>query len=70
MLKERSEEELRKLVLCELHAIDGLLELVDKVKKTIWTNQTNTVSLIFLSFQNMLQVMLNTTIELHWNWIL
>lgn len=35
MLKERSEEELRKLVLCELHAIDWLLELVDKVKKTI-----------------------------------
>lgn len=35
MLKERSEEELRKLVLCELHAIDGLLELVDRVKKTI-----------------------------------
>lgn len=40
MLKERSEEELRKLVLCELHATDGLLDLVDKVKKTIWTNQT------------------------------
>lgn len=32
MLKEKSEEELRKLVLCELHATDGLL---DKVKKTI-----------------------------------